>query len=162
MIDYEKIYELLDKATPVPFDCGKICGAACCQQNEELDMVIILMPGEERMINRKEDWLHITEEDRKDYDLPESWGDRVMIARCDGPENCRRVERPIQCRIFPMMAVVDSDGEVEIVENDFALPYICPIIEEEAEISEEFMAVAKDAFEELIKDQRVRDLLAEE
>lgn len=53
---YTKIYQLLDRATPLKEDCGKLCQKACChQENQELGMY--LLPGEEALFTRKEDWL---------------------------------------------------------------------------------------------------------
>ena len=46
---YRAIYRLLDRVSPVPFDCGTICGAACCNaaaEDESLGMM--LLPGEEK------------------------------------------------------------------------------------------------------------------
>ena len=49
----EKIYQRLDKVTPVDFDCGKLCDEVCCvydaedYRNEEL--ALYLLPGEEEL-----------------------------------------------------------------------------------------------------------------
>lgn len=58
----KRIYEKLDKVSPVNFDCGKLCGEICCvydsedYRNEEL--ALYLLPGEELMY-----------EDSSDFDL---------------------------------------------------------------------------------------------
>ena len=46
---YRAIYRLLDRVSPVPFDCGMICGSACCTSIGEDEMGIYLLPGEEKI-----------------------------------------------------------------------------------------------------------------
>ena len=48
----EEIYERLEKVTPVDFDCGSLCGEACCVydlKNPEEELALYLLPGEELM-----------------------------------------------------------------------------------------------------------------
>ena len=33
--EYRAIYRLLDKVSPIEYDCGKLCGAACCTAESE-------------------------------------------------------------------------------------------------------------------------------
>lgn len=35
---YRAIYRLLDRVSPVDYDCGTLCGAACCMVESEPDM----------------------------------------------------------------------------------------------------------------------------
>ena len=53
---FNRIYRLLDQVSPVDYDCGELCGAACCTCQDP-DMGIYLLPGEEKMFTRDEDWL---------------------------------------------------------------------------------------------------------
>ena len=55
---YKAIYRLLDRVSPVPFDCGTVCGAACCNAAySDEDMGIMLLPGAEKIHDRHADWL---------------------------------------------------------------------------------------------------------
>ena len=62
---YQAIYRLLDRVSPVDFDCGILCGAACClcdyipedipytadgDENADSYMGLMLLPGEEAEI----------------------------------------------------------------------------------------------------------------
>jgi hypothetical protein len=42
---YKRAYARLGRLTPIPADCGKLCGKRCCQGGEDDGM--ILFPGEE-------------------------------------------------------------------------------------------------------------------
>ena len=46
----EKARALLENVTPMNRDCGRICGAACCQPDEEGHGGVFLFPGEEELI----------------------------------------------------------------------------------------------------------------
>ena len=50
---WKAAYRLLDRVSPVDFDCGTICGAVCCGRPED-DMGIYLLPGEEKIHSRRE------------------------------------------------------------------------------------------------------------
>ena len=85
--------ELLKSATPLKGDCGRVCGAACCQSDEDGQGGMLLFPGEETLYSS----------------LPEGWrivpdnavipGGRLLI--CDG--RCEREKRPLSCRLFPLL-----------------------------------------------------------
>ena len=85
--------ELLKSATPLKGDCGRVCGAACCQSDEDGQGGMLLFPGEEALYT----------------DLPAGWriepddavipGGRLLI--CDG--RCERMQRPLSCRLFPLL-----------------------------------------------------------
>ena len=44
---YRYAYSLLEEVTPLPADCGQLCGAACCKGDDETGMY--LFPGERVM-----------------------------------------------------------------------------------------------------------------
>ena len=72
---------LIGERTPLRSDCGQLCGAACCQPDEDGQGGMYLFPGEEAL-------------------LPGAGGDFAPIYTCDG--RCAREERPLACRIFPI------------------------------------------------------------
>lgn len=41
--------EIMCNITPLRFDCGRLCGAACCAPDEEGDGGMLLFPGEEAL-----------------------------------------------------------------------------------------------------------------
>ncbi len=104
---------LLENVTPLRADCGRVCGAACCQADEDGQGGMLLFPGEERL-----------------YDpLPPGWrliGDGAVIpgARlliCDGA--CKRDQRPLSCRLFPLLP---TPGGCRMDRRAWA---VCPLME---------------------------------
>ena len=59
---YKAIYRLLNRVSPLPTDCGELCAAACCccggdgtdADSLDFDMGIYLLPGEEKLFDRKD------------------------------------------------------------------------------------------------------------
>lgn len=48
---WKAIYRLLDRVSPINYDCGKLCGASCCTVSGDYSdemMGIYLYPGEEK------------------------------------------------------------------------------------------------------------------
>ncbi|MBR6184802.1 MAG: hypothetical protein IKQ41_00905 [Clostridia bacterium] len=85
--------EMLSALTPLRMDCGRCCGGACCQCDEDGQGGMLLFPGEEAL-----------------YDpLPEGFtivADRAVIPDgklliCAGV--CEREARPLSCRLFPLL-----------------------------------------------------------
>ncbi len=85
--------DMLAGVTPLSVDCGRVCGGACCQSDEDGQGGMLLFHGEERL-----------------YDpLPPGWrlerDDGVMegtgLLICDG--SCERSMRPLSCRLFPLL-----------------------------------------------------------
>jgi len=181
--DFEKVYKLLDAATPVPFDCGMICGAACCRDYDadesdadseitevnEVESVgdsdddqddvlgIFLLPGEDLVHDRDNPWLEWSAEPADEFDFPDSWTDPVWFVKCGGPEKCNREFRPIQCRTFPLMPYLDETGGFHLIWDDTELPYCCPLLEERAELQSEFIDAVSEAWRLLITDPKIRD-----
>ena len=85
--------ELLENLTPLKRDCGRSCGAACCQSDEDGQGGMLLFPGEEKLY----------------ASLPMGWTiepnsavipDGLLLI-CDG--YCDRSLRPLSCRLFPLL-----------------------------------------------------------
>ena len=89
--EFEEIYRMLDKVSPVDFDCGKICGAICCRDVDGEDMGMYLLPGEEKIHDRKDKWLEWSKERAEDYDFPDSWKGTIYFVKCADPSKCRRI-----------------------------------------------------------------------
>ena len=54
--------KLLEKVTPLKGDCGRVCGAACCQSDETGKGGMLLFPGEKALYyEEKTDWMELQE-----------------------------------------------------------------------------------------------------
>lgn len=90
-------YSVLRRATPLNFDCGKICNGKCCKGDDKTGM--LLFPGEEILIDPN---INVIETES---------GEKLAV--CNG--TCDRNKRPLSCRIYPLFpVVVDKDGESEV------------------------------------------------
>lgn len=160
---YRAIYRLLDRVSPVPFDCGTICGAACCNAAKYDDSLgMVLLPGEDKIHDKKDYWLTWEPLITNEYEFPESWQGKVWFVRCKTPPHCPRRLRPIQCRTFPLTPHISPDGELSLIWNDFDLPYVCPMIEDEVELDESFVKATQTVWKHLIRDPLIYDLVWKE
>ena len=170
---FRAIYRLLDRVSPVPFDCGRICGAVCCQSEEGDEMGLYLLPGEEKIHDRRDGWLRWEKQSTDELDLPASWNGTVCFVRCQGPEHCRRALRPIQCRTFPLKPCLRREGEggddivyretgceLALIRNNDALPYSCPLIRAEAALDPAFIRATYTVWKHLMRDPLIYDLIA--
>ncbi len=103
--------EILEEVTPLKTDCGKVCGARCCHSLEQEETGMLLFPGEERMYSGREGWT-----------IRETAAGRLAIC----PGTCRREERPMACRIFPLLPVL-RDGQVKVAADQRAKA-VCPLL----------------------------------
>ena len=156
---YQAIYRLLDRVSPLPGDCGKLCGAACCTVEGESEMGIYLLPGEDKIHDKSDPWLKWTTEDAENYEFPDSWRGKVFFVRCTTPPICPREKRPIQCRTYPLIPHIYADGELDLMYNDALVPYKCPIIEEEMPLEERFVKATYTVWKRLITDPLIYDLI---
>ncbi|MGI6211281.1 MAG: hypothetical protein ACOYJJ_01725 [Anaerovoracaceae bacterium] len=163
---YRAIYRLLDRVSPVPYDCGILCGSACCipedgaSDSDDFDMGIYLLPGEEKVHDKKDPWLIWTKERAEDYEFPDSWRGPVYFVRCRSAADCRRPLRPIQCRTFPALPHLTEDGRLYLIKNDLELPYSCPLLEGGTELLDpRFLRATWTCWKHLIRDPLIRDLV---
>ena len=117
---YLQLYKLFDDSTPLPADCGALCGKACCDGE---DSGMYLFPGEKKvfaLLNPA--WVRIERSEFKytynDVEKP------VHIAFCDGA--CDRFQRPLACRIFPLTPYLDQAEQLHIMIDPRAKP-VCPL-----------------------------------
>lgn len=162
---YKAIYRLLNKVSPVPYDCGTLCSAACCTCEEtensgDPELGIYLLPGEEKLFTRKENWLKWTSEPAEDFDFPESWIGKVHFVKCTEPPVCPRENRPLQCRFFPLAPHLTEDGILRLVFNTVPLPYACPLICNKMELTPDFIQATYTVWNHLIRDPLIYDLVA--
>ncbi|MBR4710747.1 MAG: hypothetical protein IKP10_01855 [Clostridia bacterium] len=101
---------LLADVTPLPGDCGELCGAACCASLPGEETGMLLFPGEEAMYVGRDGWRMI----------PTSSGTLLIC-----PGRCARGERPVACMLFPLLPLVR--GEEIRVAADARARAVCPL-----------------------------------
>lgn len=104
-----KAYHIIGNATPMASDCGALCGAACCQGDEETGM--LLFPGEQELVK-----------DVPDFTVTKTWDGRPLLL-CNG--RCQRERRPLSCRIFPFAWICDK-GRYRMIADPRACG-MCPL-----------------------------------
>ena len=103
--------EKLKNVTPLKRDCGRVCGARCCRPLEGEETGMLLFPGEAEAYDGKAGF-----EVRKT-----ARGDLLI---CSGI--CDREDRPLSCRLFPLLPVIGDDGKVRAV-TDLRAKAVCPL-----------------------------------
>lgn len=163
--NYKAMYRLLDKVSPVDYDCGSLCGALCCGTEDDccfeddMEMGIYLLPGEEKVHSKKDDWLKWTEELAEDYDFPDSWFGKIYFVKCKTPPHCPREKRPIQCRTFPLAPHIDVEGKLRLIETIDELPYSCPLVSQQMELTPAFIKATYTVWKHLIREPLIYDLV---
>ena len=142
--------EKLKQVTPLKRDCGRICGARCCRPLEEEETGMLLFPGEAEAYACKPGW-----EVRRT-----ARGDLLLC-----PGACGRDERPLSCRLFPLLPLIGDDGEIRVV-TDLRAKAVCPLARQgKSAMDPAFIAAVREAGEILsaADEQAVfLDVLAEE
>jgi len=113
--------ELMENITPLKTDCGKCCGAACCQSDEDGQGGMVLFPGEEALYQALPEGMRLTPYD----DILSG----MQLLTCDG--TCDRHLRPLSCMLFPLTpVVVEKDGKTGLkVMVDPRAFSVCPLSE---------------------------------
>ena len=162
---WEAVYRLLDHVNTREFDCGTLCGQACCRNTalSEEDMGIYLFPGEYQFLKEKgaldPDWVELEEQDPRELGFPESWREPVVFAHCRTAPRCPRRFRPLQCRTFPLKPVLGDTGVLELIWNDEELPYRCPIIHQNMPVHDDFYKATYTVWTHLLQDIRIMELV---
>ncbi len=153
---YLQLYRLFDEITPVPVDCGKLCGKACCKGD---DSGMFLFPGEKEVFSLlNPDWMTVEKTDftyehnGKTYNTP--------IAMCNG--KCDRYQRPLACRIFPLTPYLTDDGKLDIIIDPRAKG-ICPLAKSfyMEDFERDFTENIKKAFRLLLKNRKFYSFMQE-
>ena len=105
--------DLLETVTPLKSDCGRACGGACCQPDEDGQGGMLLFPGEEALYEILPEGFSIREDDGV---LP---GMKLLI--CGG--TCKRKDRPLSCRLFPLLPTRTG------AQMDRRAWAVCPLME---------------------------------
>jgi len=135
--------EKLKNVTPLKTDCGRICGAKCCRSLEGEETGMLLFPGEDAYYREKPGW-----------EIRETESGPLLIC----PGKCEREERPLACRIFPLMPVV-RDGTVRAAADQRARA-VCPLARQGIRaMAPEFRAAVKEAGTALLAEEAQRRFL---
>ncbi len=106
-------YEAFGDKTPQTYDCGSLCGAACCHCETEVQGGVDLLPGEETFLEGIA-WGEISHDDMMDAPM--------LMCR----DFCDRKIRPFLCRIFPLCPVIGKSGKWT-VKMDARARALCPL-----------------------------------
>ena len=101
--------------TPLKGDCGRICGGACYQPDEDGKGGMLLFPGEEALYDPLPAGFSIAP-------APEIPG--ALLITCSG--RCARGNRPLSCRLFPLLPK-EKDGAVIAVRDRRGF-FVCPLL----------------------------------
>ena len=104
---------LLESVTPLKRDCGRVCGVACCQSDEDGQGGMLLFPGEEALYDPLPPGFSMQQDD--------GVLQGALLITCAG--RCEREKRPLSCRLFPLLP--SPEGAV-LDQRAWA---VCPLME---------------------------------
>lgn len=134
---------LLASVTPLRTDCGLTCGGACCQSLPGETTGMLLFPGEEACYASLPEYQLI----------PTDHGTLLVC-----PGRCRREDRPLSCRLFPLLPLVREDGVK--VATDLRARAVCPLAKQGKDaLLPEFVEAVRQAGRMLAEDEAQRDFL---
>lgn len=135
--------DMLENLTPLKSDCGALCGGACCRSLEGETTGMLLFPGEEDTYVGLEGWT-LTE-------TKHGW-----LVMCPG--HCDRSNRPLSCRIFPLLPVI-RENQIRVA-TDARARAVCPLSKQgKAAMDQAFVSAVRRAGEILLQDQEQREML---
>ena len=138
-----KAREILAEITPLRTDCGRVCGARCCDSLEGEETGMLLFPQEEDFYEDLEGW----------QILP-AGQDLLLIC----PGRCDRRDRPLACRMFPLLPVPE-EGKIR-VRTDERARGICPLARQGRRgMDPAFVEAVRTAGEVLAEDPAQRSFL---
>lgn len=125
-----KARELLRDVTPLTMDCGRVCGGACCQSDEDGQGGMLLFPGEEALYDPLPAGFFLQ---RDDAVMP-----GCLLLTCEG--HCDREARPLSCRLFPLLPTRTG------AKMDRRAWAVCPLMEYGKQgLRTDFVAAAREA-----------------
>ena len=141
--------EKLNSVTPLKRDCGRVCGSRCCDSMEGEETGMLLFPGEDALYRSLEGW--------KILQAPAG-----LMVVCPG--RCDREDRPLACRLFPLLPVIRS-GKVKAAMDQRAYA-VCPLARQGIRaLDPEFTEAVREAGRILAADgeqSRFLEMLTEE
>lgn len=150
MEDYiGQAWTLLAGRTPLPGDCGRLCGGACCRTDGGGIQGMRLFPGERERLEGMPG--------ARFWETPQGGTLMECAGRCD------RGRRPLACRIFPLFPYLDDTGRVRAVYDPRAWR-LCPLVRHAAQIrlDRDFVRTVRTVGRLLTQDAACRGFLLEE
>ena len=142
--------EKLKNVTPLKRDCGRVCGARCCRPLEGEETGMLLFPGEAEAYAGKPGW-----------EVRETARGELLLC----PGTCGRDERPLSCRLFPLLPLIGDGGEIRVV-TDLRARAVCPLARQgKSAMDPVFVSAVREAGELLAREDEQAlflDLLGEE
>lgn len=134
--------DLLRELTPLKTDCGRLCGGACCEGDEETGM--LLFPGEDALYES----CSFARVIPADFALG---GEDVKLFVCAG--RCERDNRPLACRLFPLFLTFKDDGTTKL-RIDRRAKSVCPLTDYGIKsLDPGFKQAARKAYDLLLEDK---------
>ena len=134
---------LLTDVTPLKTDCGLLCNGLCCRPMEGEMTGMLLFPGEEKYYAGREG-----------YRMEET--DHGTLLICSG--RCDRADRPLSCRLMPLIPVVREDG-IKVATDLRAKP-VCPLARQGKDaLDPDFVAAVRQVGRILAEDEQQRAFL---
>ena len=131
--------EKLNDVTPLRRDCGRVCSAACCRSLGGEETGMLLFPGEAENYKGKDGW-----EIR-----PAAQGELLIC-----PGKCDRAERPLSCRLFPLLPLPREDGSIRVV-TDLRAKAVCPLAGQgKTAMDPAFIEAVRETGEMLMRDEK--------
>ena len=150
----------LEDLTPLKTNCGKLCGCACCANDETGDNGMLLFPFENKFYQKPIEGFPFRL-------LPDNTlykgGYRLV---CEGV--CPREQRPLGCRLFPLRICLQSDDSGfqthAVAEIDPRAYAVCPLPEMGGlrAMDPVFVEAVQKAGELLLKDVYMLEALGNE
>lgn len=135
--------DLLADVTPLRTDCGRLCGAACCRESEA-GCGMLLFPYEEALYAPLPSGFSL---------MPHPAWEGALMLVCPG--RCARRERPLACRIFPLLPLFF--GEEARLSLDVRAWPVCPLMDSGlGGLRQDFVARARQAVRLLLEDEAQR------
>ena len=169
-IAVRRAYEIIGAATPILADCGKLCGAACCEgntretqsgmpsadaqgddggsgaQNEDCELGMFLFPGEYDLLSREPGY--------RFFRVP-FMGGLAWFMVCEGV--CDRRKRPLACRMFPLAPHVNDLGKTEALPDPRA-GLLCPLADCDI-LDPAFRGAVEKAFSRLAREPEILEYM---
>lgn len=134
---------LFDELTPLQADCGRLCAGRCCQPMEGENTGMLLFPGEAAYY-----------ESLPGYQVQHT--PSGLLLTCPG--HCHRADRPLSCRLFPLLPVLRADG-IKVATDLRAKP-VCPLARQgKGGLCQEFVAAIRACGQLLSQDEEQRRFL---
>lgn len=139
----QKARSLFDDLTPLQNDCGRLCAGRCCQPMEGENTGMLLFPGEAAYY-----------EALPGYRVQQTSAGALLTC----PGHCQRADRPLSCRLFPLLPLLRADG-VKVATDLRAKP-VCPLARQgKSGLCQDFVEAVRACGQLLCTDEQQRRFL---